>query len=78
MLNVIKPGLVSRELRGDLHVQTELVHPLRVLQPMGPNVKDLSCLSPKENLLLARIWRLPYTSASWKRGLNTCDRKLND
>ena len=50
MLNVIKPGLMSREPRGDLHVQTELVHPLRVLQPMGPNVKDLSCLSPKENL----------------------------
>lgn len=78
MLNFIKSGLVSREPRGELHVQTEPVHPLRVLQPMGPNVKVLSCLFPKENFLLARIWRLPYTSASWKRGLNTYDRKLND
>lgn len=50
MLNLIKSGLVSRESRGELYVQTELVHRLRVLQPVGPNVKDLSCLSPKENL----------------------------
>ena len=50
MLNLIKSGLVSQESRGELHVRTELVHPLRVLQPVGPNVKDLSCLSPKENL----------------------------
>lgn len=27
MLNFIKSGLVSREPRGELHVQTELVHP---------------------------------------------------